>query len=371
MPRFTLPCLALVLFAAPLYADVRTVRVPNGGQVPDVVLDAAGTLHMTYGTGLPGDAFYVRSTDAGKTFTKPVQLNRKPRTVTTGMERGPRLALGKDGVIHALWGGYYQTGGGVFYTRSTDGGKTFEPERRLEEPHYGLDNLAMTADDRGTVVVLWTGGFPGTKQDAESPTAAPIILVRSTDNGQTFTKNELLKSDHPASGRACGCCRLEARIAGDNLYVAFRGGYKSIRDPWLLVGPKNGNDFRCVRVSVDDWELPGCPMMGIPLTVDADGRVLVSWMSRGRGYWSRSDAGAKSFAPKHEVPAAKGKVSYPLALPLADGRLFVLWQMGRAAQWGVVGADGRPTGPTGRAALPGLHKANAFRGGDGNVYVVY
>src|SRR5687767_6770972 len=87
-------------------AEVRTVRVPAGGQVPDVKLDGAGVLHMTYGNGLPGDAFYAQSRDSGRTFSRPVKLNTKAATVTTGMERGPRLALGKDGVIHVLWQGY-------------------------------------------------------------------------------------------------------------------------------------------------------------------------------------------------------------------------------------------------------------------------
>ena len=206
MTRWIFAATFLAIVPGLARAEVRTVRPPDGGQVPDIVVDAAGVLHMTYGVNQAGNAFYVRSTDGGKTFTKPVQLNKRPDTVTTGMERGPRLALGKDGVIHVLWGGHYKKGGGVIYTRSTDGGKSFEAERRLEEPEYGLDNLAMACDAEGNVIVLWTGGFPGARRDPETDTAAPIILVRSSDNGKTFSKNELLKSDNPASSFACGCC---------------------------------------------------------------------------------------------------------------------------------------------------------------------
>jgi hypothetical protein len=109
------PLLALLaLMPGPrgLGAEVKTVRVPQGGEVPEVVLDD-GVLHMTYGQGLPGNGYYVCSRDGGKTFTDPVQLNHDPDTVTTGHERGPRLALGKDGVVHVLWMGYYKKGGGV------------------------------------------------------------------------------------------------------------------------------------------------------------------------------------------------------------------------------------------------------------------
>src|SRR5258706_5630446 len=118
--------LAFLLLPGLALANVKVIRTPHGGQVPDVVVDARGTLHMTYGQGQPGNGYYVQSRDAGKTFTDPVQLNREDDTVTCGHERGPKLALGKDGVIHAVWLGYYKKGGGAKYTRSTDGGKTFE-----------------------------------------------------------------------------------------------------------------------------------------------------------------------------------------------------------------------------------------------------
>src|SRR5262245_14785724 len=208
MPRTPIALLLVVLFSSTLRAEVRVLELPAGAQVPDAVQDAGGVIHVTYGTGLPGDGYYVKSTDRGKSFSKPVKLHRKADTVTTGMERGPKLALGKDGVIHVVWLGFYKKGGGAYYTRSTDGGKSFEPERPLQEPDYGLDNATVAADGQGNVIVLWTGGLPGVSHDADSPTASPIILVRSTDEGKTFSKNEVVKSDHPASLHACGCCRL-------------------------------------------------------------------------------------------------------------------------------------------------------------------
>jgi hypothetical protein len=119
------PIWALLLWigcATGSQAEIKIVRVPDGGQVPVIVVDAKGVLHLTYGRGAPGNAYYVQSHDGGRSFTAPVQLNRRPDTVTTGMERGPKLALGKDGVVHVIWLGYYKKGGGVWYTRSMDGG---------------------------------------------------------------------------------------------------------------------------------------------------------------------------------------------------------------------------------------------------------
>jgi len=365
--------LVVLLFLVPglARADVRLIRTPNNGQVPDAALDSRGTLHLTYGIRLGGDAFYVQSADGGKTFAKPVKLNQRAGTVTAGMERGPHVAVGKDGVIHAAWLGYYKNGGGAWYTRSTDGGKTFEPERALEDPRYGLDNAALAADEQGNVFVLWTGGIPGAPKDPDTDTASPIVIVRSTDNGRTFSKNEILKSNHPVSLYACGCCRLEAHLAGENLYVGFRGGYKGLRDPWLLIGKKSENDFRCVPIHEDKWKT-GCPMQGMPVRLDAKGRILYSWMSRGRVYWTMSTDG-KSFRDPISTPEeGKGKQSFPLALANAKGEVLFVWAQDGEVCWAIYTADGAPTSQRGVAGKQvGENKPTAFLGADGHFYVVW
>lgn len=366
------PIIALAiafLATSPSLADVRLVRLPKGGQVPDIALDAKGVLHVTYGDGLPGDGYYIRSTDGGLNFSAPVKLNSHAKMVTTGMERGPKIALGQDGAIHVVYLGFYKKGGAAWYTRSTDGGKTFEPERQLNQPDYGLDNATIAADHKGNVVVLWTGGFPGTKEDKASPTASPIVLTRSSDNGKTFSKNELLKSDHPASSRACGCCRLEARMAGDQLYVAFRGGYKNYRDPYLLTGPKTENKFTCVCVSEDKWE-SGCPMQGIPFEVSGKGDVMVSWMSADRAYFAKKD-GPGQFE-KISAPRGNGAQSYPMSLKNAEGETLLFWREGNAIRHATYDGKGQAAGDQGQLKnLPGQHRPTGFVDGKGVFVIVY
>src|SRR5947209_3518263 len=120
LKNLVMSLVVVAVFPAFVFAEVRTVHVPNDGQVPEVAVDAQGTWHLTYGTGLGGNAFYVQSKDNGKTFSKPVRLNQRANTVTAAMERGARIALGKDGIIHVVWLGFYKKGGGAWYTRSTD-----------------------------------------------------------------------------------------------------------------------------------------------------------------------------------------------------------------------------------------------------------
>src|SRR6476661_1429442 len=62
--------------------DISLVRVPNGGIQPQAVLGRDGTLHLLYYSGDPahGDLFYVKSSDSGVTWSRPLQANGEAGT---------------------------------------------------------------------------------------------------------------------------------------------------------------------------------------------------------------------------------------------------------------------------------------------------
>src|SRR5688500_12828404 len=87
---------------------VRIVRVPDGGIQPQVAKDDRGAVHLIYFKSNPraSDLFYVTSTDAGRTFSKPLRGNSPEASVIAiGTMRGARLALGKAGRPHVSWMG--------------------------------------------------------------------------------------------------------------------------------------------------------------------------------------------------------------------------------------------------------------------------
>jgi hypothetical protein len=322
---------------------VTAARLPDGGIVPDVALDGRGVLHLVYGSGM--DAWYAQSGDYGRTFGAPVRLNTRLGTVTVGGERGPKIAIGKDGVIHVAWQGHYQKGGGVWVTRSVDGGKTFAPERNVLDKTVGIDEPTIAADAQGNVFVVWLDGrLP---QTPDNKVASPIFMARSTDNGATFGANEALKMDFP--GRACSCCMIWARVVGPELYVAYRTGYNDIRNMHFLRGPKTANDFHDTLVSADNWKLDGCPMSGPRFTVlptvaigrtgsdlNLPRRLVVAWMSQGRVYWTRSEDGGQTFCARIPAPDG-GSGNYPMILPNGKGRYLLLWTRDGQARWAVYG----------------------------------
>jgi hypothetical protein len=130
---------------------VRTVQAPAGCFVPDVAVDPKGVLHMVYA--LNRNAWYIRSTDNGATFSQPVQVNSEGTVGFTMGERGPKLSVGGDGVIHVVWSNIWSPGVQTFayYARSLDGGKTFE-KRKLVSSMDAPDGLTMAADGASRVL---------------------------------------------------------------------------------------------------------------------------------------------------------------------------------------------------------------------------
>src|SRR5882724_7074289 len=92
--------LSLVLLTAIARAgddapQVRMLRTPDRGIQPQAAVDAKGVVHVIYFKGDPkgGDVFYVRRGPGRPDFSKPIQVNRLPRTaIAMGTIRGAQLA---------------------------------------------------------------------------------------------------------------------------------------------------------------------------------------------------------------------------------------------------------------------------------------
>jgi len=208
LPVFTL--LALVTALHPSAAErVQVIPAPGNGQVPDAEVDRDGAIHLAYVS--RNDAWYVKSTDAGKTFTAPIRINSEPGTVhPPNMYRGPDIAVGKKGRVHVIWYiSAYQRKlpkdqWGVFYSYLDPGKTEFAPSQNLN--HKPSDNYSLAADEKGnafaemmfTLGSIWRAvgdqrraelafAASGKQADQEQAVAAPAAPV--------IEKGKDLKSD--------------------------------------------------------------------------------------------------------------------------------------------------------------------------------
>jgi hypothetical protein len=239
---------------------------------------------------------YVRSTDGGSTWSKPV-------SVTDDDAFGRRhnfhaLHAAADGSLYISWLDDRAGKAAPYLTRSIDGGKTWEANRRVGTGEAcPCCRTAIATTPEGTLFVAWRAVLPGHVRD--------IVVARSGDGGVTWTEP--------------------------------------------------------TRVHADDWVYPGCPHAGPSIQVDRSNQLHVAWWVGKEGaagvYYARSPDGGATFT----APVALGiaKYSQPAHVQMAlgpRGDVVVAWEDGTRQVPRVVvriSRDGSTTfGPSEPASAP-------------------
>jgi hypothetical protein len=160
----------------------------------------------------------------------------------------------------------------LYLAYSTDGGRTFSPNRKVASEACPCCKTALAVSADGTLYAGWRQVLPGSFRH--------IAVASSTDGGTKFSAP--------------------------------------------------------VVVSDDRWMLQGCPVSGPSLSVDtASGNLKVVWYAAGEGsapgvYLAESKDNGRSFSPRQLL--SQETVRGTPALALWDNNLIALWQNSDVAE---------------------------------------
>lgn len=326
------------LLVQPVYADncaslreqfgADLVSVHCGG-APSASIDESGRLWVVF---VQAKHVYVaHSDDKGAHYSAPVRVNEVAEDTEFNGENRPKIVLAPGGEILLSWTTKTSSNftGLIRFSRSTDGGKSFEPPRTINddglETGHRFDSLFLTAS--GKLYLTWID-----KRDMEAALArgdvypgAAIYYSVSQDFGATFSPN------YRVSQNSCECCRIAMAPQGDdNVAILWRQIYDSeIRDHAIAVLNSQGEVSGLERATVDDWYIDACPHHGPSMvqSVTAD-QYHMAWFSAGdlhKGiYYARYALSSASSDQLLLVDATPG-AGHP-ALALFDGELFMVWK---------------------------------------------
>ena len=371
-------CLAMAVSAADS-KRVTLLRTPDGGIQAQAVADSAGNVHLIYykGESGAGDIFYVRQKAGEQGFSKPIQVNSRPRSaIAAGTIRGAQLALGRNGRVHVAWNGPSPRKGGwmeapMLYTRLNDAGTAFETERDVITAARGLDGGgSVAADPSGNVYVFWHAPKPG---NTNGEAGRATFVARSQDDGKTFGPEKLATSKPTG---ACACCGMKAFADGEgNVFVLYRAASEKVnRDEILLISRNHGTDFQIANAH--PWTIATCPMSSASLAAGSKG-VLAAWETVGQVYLASADP--KTMQVTQPIaPSGTGKRKHPVTVANGKGEtLFAwtegtAWAKGGAVAWQILDAEGKVTEEKGRAnGVPAWSLATAYARPDGSFVIVY
>lgn len=116
--------------------------------------------------------FFAGSVDGGNTFNDPIRLNNEVNSI------GESQIASQGNNVYVVWGGNPddKVVGDLFFTKSTDNGKSFSSPVTLEEGN--TLNVEVAADRDNTVYVAWQSHLSNNNED--------ILIKKSSDAGATF-----------------------------------------------------------------------------------------------------------------------------------------------------------------------------------------
>lgn len=257
------------------------------GDPPTVAASTDGVVYVGWtARGEPSSAnadelYLSASRDGGRSFAAPVKVNDDQRPALHGMHS---LAVAPDGRVYLAWldernvtqprpsemaeGHHMESNRELFTAYSTDGGRTFSPNRRVAADACPCCKTALAVGPGRRLYVSWRQVLPGDFRH--------IAVASSEDGGETYSQ-PLIVSD-------------------------------------------------------DRWQIAGCPVSGPALAVGTDGALRVLWYSEGQAgeaglYWSESVDGGRTFTPRRLLSSGQASGT-PVLLAGGSKTSTAIWATG-------------------------------------------
>lgn len=329
--KSTAASLGLAFFALSAQADIVS---PEGhiAVAPDIALNANGDIailwvdrspefsgeHENHDRHLSYTDLYVSiSNDGGLTFGKPAKVNHGDGVVWGQSVSRPRIVGSVDGTWHISYAANEihptkdKPALTSHYTRSADGGLTFEAPRRVstltdsdlsEMIHGGFMSAAafqtITTAPDGSVHLFWID----TRHMSEEESTGALYTAVSRDGGDTFAGDQEVFASN-----VCPCCQLMATAdAESDVYVSMRDvSADNIRQSTVTrIAPDGSFKNERVDTGTAPWHIDACPLK--PTAVVTQGEAVFTAVYGGGEdepgvFFSSSMDGAKSFT--RAVPA--------------------------------------------------------------------
>ncbi|MES2588806.1 MAG: sialidase family protein [Bacteroidota bacterium] len=228
-----------------------TVSDTFGNSHPQIDLTNNGIPLITW-TKFSTNSIYI-SRFQNDQFLSPLKLNPDGLGVQTYNWSGPDLAIENSNVYVVFKAEGYETGK-IYLVKSTDNGNTFSDTMRIDHLSEGYAQYPDIAVLNDTIYTTFM------QHDAMGMNPQ-YVLSRSFDGGLTF-ENPILAGEL-LGDEACDCCPPEITVNKDFVMIIFRNNASNIRDIKGVVSFDRGTTFtQIAEIDDNQWFLQACPSSG-------------------------------------------------------------------------------------------------------------
>jgi len=237
------------------------------GQMPNVIKDNSGDIHLVYGNG--DSILYSYSSDRGKTFSTPALISVLPK-LAASHTRGPQIAATSNGLTVTACNDL----GDIFSFIKDQPGQWSQTVKVNDMDTVAKENLMALSADGNNAFTVWLDLRDGHNK---------IFGAKSVNGGKTWSKNIMVYASPDTT--VCECCKPSVAVKGNNVYVMFRNWLDGKRDLYLIQSSDGGNTFGYAqKLGNGSWALNGCPMDGGSVVIDKNGIPKTVWNRKGTIY---------------------------------------------------------------------------------------
>lgn len=254
------------------------------GQMPNLVKDNEGNIHLVFGMG--DSLLYAYSSDQGKSFSTPAIVGVLPE-LAASHTRGPQIANTINGLTVIVC----NDAGDIFSYSKAVPGNWNKSGRVNDVDTVAKENLIALGAEGAYAFAVWL--------DVRGNGQNKIYGSKSSDGGKTWSSNKMIYTSPDTT--VCQCCKPSVIVKGGNIYVMFRNWLKGDRDMYLIQSKDGGESFgQAQKLGTASWKLNGCPMDGGSLAVNNNDSIQTVWRREGKVYSSIPGM------PEKEIGQGKG-----------------------------------------------------------------
>ena len=184
--------------------------------------------------------FFIKSTDGGNTFSKPLNLSNDP-----GLSYLPRIATDGKNSVYVVWTDNSPGNYNILFRKSGDGGASFDKPIILDDLK-GVSNFPSIIASGNNVYVVWSHknntDFDPSNTENQTQTY-DVFLTKSLDRGNSFSKPVNL-SDDPANSQSPALAISEI----GTLYVVWSDNSIGTYETFFTKSLDQGHTFSKVSV---------------------------------------------------------------------------------------------------------------------------
>jgi BNR repeat-containing family member len=273
---------------------------------PKVALGSGNTVHVVWDDSIPGhsEIYYKKSTDGGTTWGPAKRL-----TWSSGNSKDPAIAIDSIGRLHVAW--YCQSDYDIHYKRSTDGGGTWSATRRLTWTSGDslYPDIDIGKDD--TVHIAWFDWTPGNSE---------IYYKMSVDGGLNWSAARRLTWTSANSYFPAMAIDPYGRI-----HVIFYESVSGSSEVFYTRSTNGGTTWGAKKRLT--WTAGSSYAQAI--AADPSNNIHVAWMDNTSGYdevlYKKSTDGGSSWGGAQRLSLTSGSSYWPALAADASGNIHVGW----------------------------------------------